>query len=151
MQLDVNVRPGPDEGELGTQSPRIAHARSGLHSKPFGIIAGGDDAGIFRFHRNDRDPAAAQLRPKMLLDRREIAVHVDQHPIQRATGRRGFCGFDMHVIGSKQAHLPADIRPAEMGAGERADIAIQAIFPREDVESLCDLLGDRPAAAAAHG
>src|SRR5882672_7530618 len=49
----------------------------------------------------------------------------------------------------KQTHLPVHFRPAEMSRGEWADVAVQTVFSREDVERLGDLFCQMAASAPA--
>src|SRR6516165_2575347 len=78
MDLDVPFGSGERKNEVGAELPRLPHGHPTFHAAPLRLVADRDAAGGRGFHRHNADRLAPQRRVVLLLDRREVRVHVDE-------------------------------------------------------------------------
>jgi hypothetical protein len=89
MEIDVDVVPRLDDDELRTQPPRLIDLGARADAVRLGLVAGGDGAGALAHHRRHGDGAPAQARLRALFDAGEVAVEIEEQPVEAVTHWHG--------------------------------------------------------------
>jgi len=83
VETQVFRRLGLHDGDAGAQDAGIADAGAGLHPECLGFVTRRDAAGCFCHHRRHPHRPAAQRRIKVLLDRCEVRIAINEQGCQR--------------------------------------------------------------------